>query len=309
MANRALESLTKELPNVLIAAILLVILLIVLTKFQWINCSQVPGNWCQIYCDYVEQSHSRIGIVYGDDGIGNEQELYQFLRTVRPNSVVQLYHINTTSQGLLSDFDAVIFMKAKTISSRQVLTINDYVSRGGTIVWIGDSGTQHYVDDFDLITAREQNASFYEQLLIENISIGSLEYQSRLAEAKQQQWYALLYNQSLIQGFDALEPIVAAKFIRVKDASGVVELRGILRNHAIYNGLSVNVSFNSPKYALVKQDDSRVTLIADLKDGNEFYPAVFESRYAGKIIYFAVPLEQIRSPALVNNLFDYLVTC
>ncbi|MFH1779736.1 MAG: hypothetical protein ABH803_01155 [Candidatus Micrarchaeota archaeon] len=310
MANKAVDAFFKEIPNVLIIVVLLLVLLVVLTKFNWVHCSQVPGNWCKIYCDYVEQSHGKIALVYGDNGLGDEQAFYQMMRSFRPNTYVERFHLNHTTSGLLNGFNAVVLMHAKEISSRQVQMIKDYVNRGGVLIVVGDSASSHYVDDFDLITARQKNASFFEQLLIENITDGTPEYTDAIRQAKQTSWYRLLYNQSYVSGFDALEDVFSAKFVSVKNSPGIIEMRGVLRDNYVWNGLSANISFQTPAFALITPDSARVTEIALIKlNDNEFYPAIFESRYVGKIIYFAVPLEDIGSPALVNNLFDYLVVC
>ena len=77
----------------------------------------------------------------------------------------------------------------------------------------------------------------------------------------------------------------------------------------ITEGLLGRFDFNPEQYVVVSENPARVTKLASIKHGEDEYPAILETRYSGKVIYVAYPLEKTNSSTLVNNLFDYLITC
>jgi len=87
-------SLMSQVVHLLVLALMLVALLVLLTKFNWVHCSQVPGNWCDIYCNTIMRSHSRIALLYrGRRGqrrrtaLDNHEHAPQHVSGTLPNKV------------------------------------------------------------------------------------------------------------------------------------------------------------------------------------------------------------------------------
>ena len=157
------SNITKEIPHLIVMAVLVVVLLVVLTKFQWIHCSAIPG-WCNIYCNQIIRSNTQAALIYGDSGIGDPEAMENMVRRVRPNIVLAPVPLQDLSSGLLKRFDLVILTHARDISSRQSTVLFDFLNRGGSLIMVGDSATRHHYDPYDLLIAQRNNQSFYDRL-------------------------------------------------------------------------------------------------------------------------------------------------
>jgi len=132
------DKLVKSIPHIVAIAILALILLIVLTKFKWIPCDAVPG-WCPVYCSIF--GHSRIAFIHGDTGSGNPDLLKDMIMS-------QTWHItedvplSQVSYGYLQGFELVIVEHARVMSDGQLKAVENYLSGGGSVLWIGDAGIE-----------------------------------------------------------------------------------------------------------------------------------------------------------------------
>ncbi len=120
--------------------ILVLVLLFFLTWSGTVKCSSIPF-WCDIY--ETVMGAPRVLIVFGDEGLGNPDELKLLL--VDPTKVginaVDTLHIDRISSGNLQRYKLVIVEKSKMISYEQLEMFMDYVNvNGGRLIWVGDSG-------------------------------------------------------------------------------------------------------------------------------------------------------------------------
>jgi hypothetical protein len=296
-ATSATSDLKRAIPNIVILAVLVVILLVILTKFKWVSCSQVPG-WCPIYCQMFGKS--RVAIVYGEDGIGDPATLEKLIMRLRPGTVVERMPVDAISSGLLKNYELIVLEKAKTMTFRQAGALQLYLDSGGNLLWIGDSASNWTLSSEDIADALAKNASrpgYYE---------------------------ALMKQVNETSGFGPLSNYIMARYDRTQSAEAA-QFKAIDYSHPIVRGYgAAGYAFETPAmpYAVVSEKPG-VTKIASLKAGGKEYPAILETRYVGKIIYFAFPLDQMLVEAarasgdagtlpgsqLLINLFDYLVEC
>ena len=293
------KELEKELPHILVILILVVVLLVVLTKFQWIHCSQVPGNWCEIYCNTIMRSHSRIALISGDTGIGDPQTLAGMLTHARSyNSYIEPFPQSQMSFGLLKGYDLVIIEKMKNVSITQAQALESYLNAGGSMIWIGDSATRYYVDEFELQKARDLDT----QMVAEMKARGE-------TPVNEHYYYDILVNSTTQRGFGILEKVLMARYIETKTGQKNVELETVNIDHLTMKGLMKDFGVPVTEFAVVSENPEAVSKLAVLKVGDKEYPGIFETRYAGRVLYVSYPLEQTNSTVLLQNILDYLVTC
>jgi len=310
MAKSDFDALLRELPHVLVLIILILVLLVVLTKFQVVHCSQIPGNWCEIYCTQIMRSKSTVALISGDEGIGDPRSLKNLLEKTRVYTPVTPIQASALTQGTLKNFDLVIIERAKRMSTLQVRAIEDFVNRGGTLILIGDAASEQYVDRYDLLWAAGQNTSFYQDLVLRGVTPESQEWKDAWKSVEYSEWYDYLLRANTTRiGFGRLSSVVAAEFDRTENVSGNVTLDGVFLNHMVYRGIVGEYPIDINNFAVVTMNPSAVTLIAMLNKDGKDYPAIFETKYAGRILYFAFPLEAANSSTLVTNVVDYLIPC
>jgi len=296
-----MQDLKSEVPHILVLVGLLLILLVILTRYKWIHCSEVvkfgpvniPTNWCQFYCENLHGPGSNIAIVYGDDGIGDPNLLYNKIQAVRPYAVPVMIKISDFAYSGLKNFDLVIVKKARRLTPTQANAIASYMTTGGTLVWVGDSGTEFYISDEERQEALRLNGTrpgYYEN-------------------------YVKVLNWTNSVGFGpVLSSYLGVKFQDVQNGSGRMSVQRIDKYNLLTSGLADEITFERPgKFARVTFDQSRAFMAAKLvsSDGNESYPAIVETRNVRKLVsvYFAFPPEKSPSNALFANLFDYVVLC
>ncbi|HEV8290044.1 MAG TPA: hypothetical protein VGQ00_03790 [Candidatus Norongarragalinales archaeon] len=281
MAN---EGIKQAIPNIAILVILLLTLLGVLTYYQFISCSDVPG-WCPVYCSMAGKS--RVALLYGTEGIGNPD----LLRTQIINQrfiPVETISVDTASAALLKKYDLVIVEHAKRITPAQSDAILEYLRSGKPAIWIGDAGTERYLSNDDLTLAKQRNASqpgYYEQLV------------KQVNESK---------------GFGDISNALGAQYVSTKTGPATATLTIVDRDHKLTRGLTPQLTLPISAYATVSFTPAAALKIADLKVGSDTIPGLLESRYAGKILYSSIPLEELPKAGyttVLDNAMSYLVTC
>ncbi|MFH1057040.1 MAG: hypothetical protein V1717_04590 [Candidatus Micrarchaeota archaeon] len=304
-----LDTLERLLPNIIILLILVLALLAVLTKFGWIHCSQVPGfDWCGTYCTYIEQGKSRVLVLYGNDGLGDPVSLRAQLSRLRGFSLVEPLQAVELSAGILKKYDLIIVEKFKTASTRQVEAIQGYLDSGGVLVWAGDAFSNQYVDEYDLLLARQKNETFYLNLIAYNITPNTTEWNKAWAEARKTTWYKHLNNLTKYNGFDVLEGYLGARYDSVVNVTNA-SFRIVDPDHLTVKGLFKQFPTLAKRVTKVVPDASRTNLLAQVITENATLPGVIETRYAGKIVYVSFPLEEANSTTFLINLLDYLAPC
>ncbi|MBI5036333.1 hypothetical protein HZC09_03230 [Candidatus Micrarchaeota archaeon] len=304
---------TKEIPHLLVLAVLIIVLLVALTKFQWVHCTAIPG-WCNIYCDQIIRSHTQVALIYDDYGIGNERILEGSIREARPNIVLTPFQLKDLSSGLLKRYDLVILTRAKNVTSRQTQVLFDYLNSGGSLVLVGDSATEHTYDMYDILLATQANQSFYDRLARElwarNMTWTSAYANQSISEWKKTEQYDMLVNSSLVRtGFRKLTRVVGAAYNKTIERRYFVNLSIAHPYHLITKGLMKEFQTQAREYAIVYPDPASTEILAFIEDNGERYPGIIETRYSGRVIYFSFPPEFVNSNTLFTNVWDYLVPC
>jgi len=329
-AADGMAGLKRELPHILVLVILILVVLVLLTKFQWIHCSQVPGNWCDIYCNYILQAHSRVAIISDPaaGGIGDAHALEALLRRTRWSTYVEPIPRDALSSGAIKGYDLLVLEQMRKITFGQARAIDDFVRRGGTLLWIGDAASEYYIDENDLAAEMQRisnsdeaaafaskdypvlqhvifiNGTWYNESSKQVVSRGQIDDAVR----EWKRWH-LLYVVNRTKGFGLLEQALAAKFVRTQTTDSPIFFKTLLPDNVLLKGLKYEFQTTAKQFTIVSEDPSLTTRIVAIKSGNKEYTGVFETRYAGKIVYVSFPLEEVNSTTFFQNLFDYLVTC
>ena len=286
-----IDDLKKEIPHVIVLLALLLVLLIVMTKFRIIHCSQVPGNWCDVYCSYFNGGKSRVALVSGTGGMGDPNLLYNTISQQRLFTFIEPVPMQGLSSGLLKSYELVILEKAKKITPNQARALQEYIAQGGAILVIGDSATEYYVSDEELAAAQVEDQA----------KPGATDRLKKIA------------NQS---GFGILSTELQAKYIKTESPSSSLVFKKILRNHLVMSGLIGEFALPTVPYSRVAANAAGTTIVATLKtkagaEDSVEYPAILDTKigFRTAAIYVAFPLESSGSKTLLLNVMDYLVTC
>ena len=281
------DDLKRELPHVILLGVLLLVLLVVVTKFKWIHCSQVPGDWCSVYCSI--NGHSRVAIVSGDDGTGDPQLLYNLTSSKRL-TFLEPYPAEGISTSLLRNYELVIFEKMRRITPYQEKAIKEYADTGGSIIWVGDAGTEHYLSPQDLQDAaniNESNPGYYE------------DYVKEVNKTK---------------GFGSMASFLKVTYQKAENSTAPLRLKVMDRNSLVTRGLNDTFETNAKQTAVVNADVSNAAILYSIYGTqtctrDKPCPAVTAFKYAGWIVYMSIPLEEIKSTTALNNIYDFLVSC
>jgi len=286
------ESPQETLIKIIVFIALVLVLLVVLTKFKFIHTRDIPG-WKGFYCGVVEQQQSRIMMLHGDDGLGDYEKLANQLSRFRVSAPPEQLHVSRLSSGVLKNYELVIVEHMKRITFTQAEALKSYMDGGGSIIWIGDAGSDYYLSEEDLSAAlikNESNPGYYERLL----------------------------NQSRkTTGFGEIgEYYLGVTYLRTEnDTSGVV-LKVVDRSNPLVQAVIQELDLNSMPFAVVNENKvgaATVTKSAILDYGGHEYPAVIDSKYVGRIVYVSFPPEEItesiQPTGLLTNMVDFLVSC
>lgn len=131
-----------DMPFKIIGLVVLVLVfLMILTWLGLVKCGSIP-YWCDVY--ELVLGSPRVGIVYGDSGLGDPEKLREQL--LLPSGVnakaVDLIHVDRISLGNLKNYKLIIVEKARMLSAEQLAMFMDYVNQGGRLVWVADSGVE-----------------------------------------------------------------------------------------------------------------------------------------------------------------------
>lgn len=287
MGNVA-DDFKKEIPHIIVFAILVFILLFVVTKFKWVSCNQVPGDWCSVYCQVA--GNSRVAFLQGEGGVGDPEELNRIINKNRVFTYAERVPMNELSLGVLKNYELMIVEGAKNITPFQVNAIKGYASQGGSLLWVADSGTRHYLSARDLDDARNRNETqpgYYEAVVK---TIGSA------------------------KGFgDTISGILQVNFQRMEKGEKIT-LKIVSKDHAITKGLQSEFEIAAQEIAVVNVNSASSTVLASVYGTKSCTkekpcPAIIADRYAGPVVYMAFAPELGSSKTLITNLMDFLVTC
>ena len=283
----------SELPHILVLVLLLFVLLLVVTKFKYVHCSQIP-QWCSVYCTVT--GSSRVAIITGDTGDtgqGDGNQLERLLNQNRLQTLVTRLRMGELSAGLLEDYELVVLTNAKNVSLGQALALLEYINKGGSVLWEGDALTSYNFTEADQFLLAAENRS----------KPGTYEA------------YVRLFNNTKGYGFGFVGQNLGLGFVQILQtdnasitSTGAGRFRSV-KDHLMTSGIK-NFEFIVPlPFAQVVEDPKLFTKIAVMNGTRKEYPLLLERKTAGRIVYTAIPLEYIDSKTLLLNVFDYLVTC
>lgn len=297
------QTLRTEVPRILVLVGLLLILLVLLTKFRWIHCSQVlklgpinlPTNWCEVYCNYLNGPASKMAIVYGDIGIGDPDKLstriqQERLDQARPYTIPYMIRIEDFAYESIKGFDVVFFERAKRITPSQASAVKKYIASGGTIVWIGDAGTEYYYQQVDIDQALALNTTepFYYESFMQDLN-----------------------TTNAMGGFGPLTAYIGVKYTATMNATSNVTMTRIAKDNLMVADLVDEITFKADvPYAKVTFNPSGSSQVTKLTIGSASVPGIVEVRNPRvSAVYVSFPLEESPSKGLINNILDYLVLC
>jgi len=297
------QTIRTDVPRILVLIGLLLILLVLLTKFRWIHCTQVlkvgpinlPTNWCEVYCNYLNGPASKMAIVYGDEGIGDPDRLsfriqQERLDQAKPYTVPVMLRIEDFAYESIKGYDVVFFERAKRITPAQATAVKKYIASGGTIVWIGDAGTEYYYQQIDIDEALALNATtpfYYENFMLD------------------------LNTTNAMGGFGPLTAYLGVKYSSLMNATSNVTMVRVAKDNLMVADLVDEITFKTDiPFAVVTFNPSGASQVSKLKVGSANYPAIVEVRNPRvSAVYVSFPLEDSPSKGLINNILDYLVLC
>ena len=291
-----IDTLKKDLPHILVLIGLLLILLVVLTRFKWIHCTQVlkigpinlPTNWCSFYCENLHGSKSSVAIVSGDGGMGDPAALARRIQQERFYTVPVQISMSEAAYGTLKGYDLVIVERARRITPPQANAILTYLAQGGTVLWIGDSGTEYYYTQEDTAEALRLNQTipFYYEDFIDQLNV------------------------TRAVGFGMLASSLGVKYNSTVNQTSGMTLEKVDRNNLMVADLVDIINMPPVPFTSVSVNPTVASTVSRLRIGTETYPALVEMRNPRlSAVYVAFPLEQSPSKALIANMLDYMVLC
>ncbi len=137
------EHLAKNLTHIAVLLALVIGLLGALIFTGVVGCNIIPGG-CDAYYIVLKGGSPNVLIAYGETGLGDSTKLENVLRdrdllgSIRVTSM----NIDRLSKGNITDYDLIIVEQAKQICTEKLKLFEDYIVRGGRLVWTGDAGTE-----------------------------------------------------------------------------------------------------------------------------------------------------------------------
>lgn len=287
---------------------LFVIIVMSIFVFIWtgtIRCRTIPGS-CEIYWGVMSlvtgKNQPSVLILHDfsdNKGLGNPELLKNLLAdkkgTAIHPSIADIRYLNSEQ---LKNTSLVIVEKARKISTLQLLTIQNYVSQGGRVVWIGDAGIEPYEEDKLYINQDTNNG--WVRLTDENIII----YFNKFIGVN------YVNNFCNVKDCSKTENTYTGKLVVVSDAHPLTY--GIRTNLPIYDN-----------YAFVKQTEPnpvplKIEYGANLFDEDKTnYGKVFDAIVTSNsnlVAYYAIPPEYLAEDedvekyySLIWNMFDGMV--
>lgn len=290
---------------------LLIIIIAALFIFIWtgtMRCRSIPGG-CNIYWSVMTlitgKQQPSVLILYDptdQQGLGNP-ELLKDLLTDRKGVAIHpaLADIRYLNSEQLKNVSLVIVEKARKISTLQLITMLNYISQGGRIVWIGDAGTLPDKDKGDMLYVGPEN----------NKENGWV----RLTDTNRVIFFNRALGVNFVKNFcDVRDCDVGDKFtgklVPISDTHPLVY--GLKPNLPIYDNYSI-VTLIEPNPVPLK-----INFGANLRDANnqsygDIFDAIITSN-SNRVAYYAIPPEYLAEErdkekyySIVYNMFEGMV--
>ncbi len=290
---------------------LIIIIIIALFIFIWtgtIRCRAIPGG-CGVYWGMMTlvtgKQQPSVLILYDpteQKGLGNPELLKDLLSdrkgvAIHP-SIADIRYLNSEQ---LKNVSLVIVEKARKISTLQLLTIRNYISQGGRVVWIGDAGTIADTDRGDMLY------------------IG-------IANPKENGWVRLTDTNDIIFFNRTIGVNYISNFCDVRDCAVGDKYTGKLVPSSDTHPLTYGLRSNLPiydNYSIVKLTEPnpvplKIDYGSSLFDKKKYnYGDIFDAivtSNSNRVAYYAIPPEYLAEPSdkekyfsVIYNMFDGMV--
>lgn len=124
-----------------ILIVLVVALFFVLVHFRAIPCNSIHPAACDVYYSVIAGGKPKILIVHSQSGMGDPNYLYDVLKSPKFSARVNIRDLEVVSLPILLENQVVIVEKANKMGIEDLKMFEEYVNRGGKLIWVGDAGT------------------------------------------------------------------------------------------------------------------------------------------------------------------------
>ena len=128
---------------------LLAALSFVLVHFNIVSCGFYSSFGCDVYYSLTAGGKPKILIVHGDEGMGDPEFLFNTLRGPKFSARVEIKEMELVSLPVLNEYQLVVVEKAAEMKTSELKMFQEYVARGGKLVWIGNAGTRAQESEAD----------------------------------------------------------------------------------------------------------------------------------------------------------------
>ena len=279
--------------------VLLIALSFVLVHFNILSCGFYSEVGCDIYYSIIAGGKPKVLIVSGESGIGEPEYLYEVLKSPRFGARVGARDLAVISLPELMGHQLVIVERAREMKIGELKMFQDYVARGGRLVWIADAGTAAPQGEDDLnyfLTNKDRKVG------------GNSEFISpwaRRSDGRQVSFDHLL-------GVEFLGNYCEFVPSGCQDGSIIGYLDVAKQDHRLGYGISQNLALYGDFSVVDIDEDAYETTVAYLNygtgliatpDGKYFwlkserqnfgrdFPAIVSSGVGGRVAYYAFPPE------------------
>lgn len=290
------EKKTSIIAHVLTLAALIVILLSVVVHFKIVSCAVFTPVACDVYYSIIAGGSPKVLIVQGEEGLGDPDFLYDTLRGPHFSARISARELSVVSLPLLNEYQLVIVEKAKVMGIGELKMFQEYVTRGGKLIWIGDAGTQAPESESDQnyflqYGQREEGGS--------GNFIGPWARRSGNRQVSHDVFLGVNYKANYCDLVDCDLPQYIGNFDFVDTDEQLV--LGLAQNLAFYSDFAI-VELNSDAYLdnlafmnhgsdLIATPEGTLWLANEEQNfGNEF-PVIIATGVGGRIAYYAFPPE------------------
>ncbi|MEO0250588.1 MAG: hypothetical protein ABIN58_13910 [candidate division WOR-3 bacterium] len=281
--------------NMVVAVFLVIGLLIVLQYFNFIYLREIPliGGWMM---DLYERVFGvpKVLILHGgpaDDSIGDWTALEKQLSSkfIFYSEDVDVSKFGAGIGDKLKQYGLVIVEDAKRLDKDKLMNLRDYVKGGGNLIWVGDAGTEGYVEYQNTVLARQTGWTR------ERVCINPLTYNPCNCKTvkKNSTTCRYLSDESEQEDID-MDQILGVSFV-ANEVGTMPELEIVDRGHWSVAGIKPKMTLtNVNKIASVSNSYSSA-LVANVNMRGNAYPGIIVNDppgSSGSVVYFAYPPEE-----------------
>ena len=287
--------------KIIILVVLLAIFSFVIVHFNVVSCNVFTNTGCDVYYSLVSGGKPQILILHGEEGMGNPEFLFDVLRGPKFSARVNIKSMEIISLPVLTEYQLVIVEKAKEMSNDNFKMFQEYVARGGKLIWVGDAGTTSVKEESDLnyfLTHSQRSTAGEDKF------IGPW---ARVDGDKQVSFDYLLgvnYKGNYCNLIECREKELVGNIDFIDQDEELV--KGLSQGLGFYGNFSV-VSINNDSYqetlAFLEHGSNLLATPSEeyfwlTKERNNFgktFPLIVVSGFGGRVVYYAFPPEYVVS--------------